>query len=359
MNSHITSIGTAVPAHKISQKQVHNFMSRVNGLDEKETHELELLYRASGITNRYTVLEDYGKLNEFEFFPNNKNLEPFPNTSQRIDRFRKEALDLSEKSINACLKDSPIKINEITHLITVSCTGMYAPGLDIDLIYKLGLNKSIERLSINFMGCYAAFNAIKMADAICSSSKAKVLIVCTELCTLHFQKGKEPDNLLANSLFGDGSASLLVESETRAKQYLSTSEFNCDLLPNGEQDMAWQIGAFGFEMKLSTYIPDIIETGIHQLLSTYKPSFDYYAIHPGGKKILSVVEKSLNISKLKNLWAHDVLRRYGNMSSPTVLFVLKEIFDQLKIEDNDKDLLSIAFGPGLTLESMVLKIKVD
>jgi alpha-pyrone synthase len=359
MNNYITSIETAVPKYKISQKEVLKFMTQANGLDSTEAHTLEVLYRASGINTRYSIISDYSKEDGFTFFSDNRSLEPVPGTEERLKLFRKEAVQLSAVAASKCLKKVSIKTEQITHLITVSCTGIHAPGLDIDLVYELGLKTDVERLGINFMGCYAAFNAIKMADAICSSGKAKVLIVCTELCTLHFQKGKDEDNLLANALFGDGSAAILMESKTTATKYLKTASFNCDLLPNGIQEMAWNVGAFGFEMKLSTYVPDIIAEGINKLLSNLPKSFDFYAVHPGGKKILTVIEKSLGITKDDNLWAHDILRSYGNMSSPTILFVLKRIFDQLDKKDNNKEILSLAFGPGLTLESMVLKTNVD
>ncbi len=358
MNSNITSIETAVPKNKISQKEVLKFMIQANGLNSNEAHDLEVLYRASGINSRYSIIADYSKNKGFTFFSDNTSLEPVPDTATRLKLFRKEAVELSASAASKCLMSASIKNEEVTHLITVSCTGIHAPGLDIDLVYELGLNKNVERLGINFMGCYAAFNAIKAADAICASSEAKVLIVCTELCTLHFQKGKDEDNLLANALFGDGSAAVLVESKTKASKYLETTAFRCDLLPNGLEEMAWNIGAFGFEMKLSTYVPDIIEEGVNSLLSNYQKSFDFYAIHPGGKKILTVIENCLGITKVDNELSHEVLRQYGNMSSPTVLFVLKKIFDGLSTQDNGKEVLSLAFGPGLTLESMTLKITI-
>jgi len=243
---------------------------------------------------------------------------------------------------------------------------MYAPGLDIDLVKALGLPTHTQRLCINFMGCYAAFNGLKQADIICQSDpKAKVLLVCTELCSIHFQKENTDDNLLANALFADGSATLLVESKPRKGLNLKPVSFYCDLAPDCEQDMAWTVGDLGFEMRLSSYVPDVIQRGIktltHSLLDQISHSLSdvaYYAIHPGGKKILEVIEQELNLSKEQNKPAYEVLRNYGNMSSPTVLFVLQEVCKNLSGEDNKKKILSFAFGPGLTLESMVLEILV-
>ncbi len=351
MPAYITSIGTANPPHAIRQADVLDFMIGAHGLNEQEAHDLRVLYRASSISQRYSTIPDYGQ-SERTFFPDNDSLEPFPDVAIRSTWYQTHAPALSLQAIRNCLGKTDPKT--ITHLITVSCTGMYAPGLDIKLVQLLELNAHIERTCINFMGCYAAFNALKVADHICRAQDARVLIVCTELCTLHFQKAKTDDNLLANALFGDGSAAVLVESQPRGKKIIELTEFQCALLPSAGKEMAWNIGNFGFEMKLSAYIPEALKVGIPPLLSTLKQkTFDWYAIHPGGKRILDVVEKELGITRESNQQAHDVLRQHGNMSSPTILFVLKAIMDQIQAEDTGKKILGLAFGPGLTLESLV------
>lgn len=217
------------------------------------------------------------------------------------------------------------------------------------------------------MGCYAAFNAIKVADAFCHQDKnAKVLIVCTELCSLHFQRKASEDNLLANALFADGSAALLMEAESDEKIKLLPESFHSVLMAKSEQDMAWTIGDLGFEMRLSTYVPSIIKSGIAEVTDTLLKKISkkiddmrFFAIHPGGKKILENIETVLNIPKEKNQAAYCVLRNYGNMSSPTILFVLKAIWSRIRAEDANEHILSFAFGPGLTLESMVLKIELN
>jgi predicted naringenin-chalcone synthase len=214
------------------------------------------------------------------------------------------------------------------------------------------------------MGCYAAFNALKLADQFCQNNdNARVLIVCLELCSIHFQKKNDEDTLLANALFGDGAAAVIVESKSEGLGF-SLEHFHCDIVPSGKKDMAWQISDFGFEMKLSSYVPDIIKGGIHSLtqsllshLGMAREDIDLFAIHPGGKRILQVIEEELSMSKEDNQHAYDVLKECGNMSSPTVLFVLKNLMDSLSEKDHDKSILSFAFGPGLTLESMLLKVK--
>jgi len=364
--SFITSLAIANPENKFSQLQIANFMVRAMALDDEEAQHLKILFRASGIDTRYSAIEDYGVTEEYKFFPNNKHLEPFPSTKARLQFFAQHAVALSKKSAVQCLDLIPeLQRKDITHIITVSCTGMFAPGLDIALIGDLELESTVSRTSINFMGCYAAFNALRIAQSFCTQdSNAKVLIVCTELCSLHFQKEKSEDNFLANALFADGSASLLVEAQPRQKKInLRIDNFFCDLALEGEKGMAWSIGDLGFEMKLSSYIPKVIKTGIRKLTEALLRAnnislgdIEYFAIHPGGKKILEAIETEIGLSKEENYFAYSVLRKYGNMSSPTVLFVLDEIAQTLDKDDNGKKILSFGFGPGLTLESLVLTI---
>ena len=364
--SYITAIGTATPPNKFSQSAIAEFMVRAMQLKGDDERKLRALYRATGIESRYSVLNDYGKLKDFDFYSNSPALEPFPSTKKRLEFFQKHALELSLRAVSTCLANMKnLKSADITHLIVVSCTGMYAPGLDIDLVKSLKLNSNIYRTCINFMGCYASFNAIKLADTFCrAQSDAKVLIVCTELCTLHFQKENTENNMLANALFADGSAALLIESQPRNGFNLVPESFYCDLAYDGEQDMAWTIGDLGFEMQLSSYVPEVIRNGIGKLtasllanISQKLTSISYYAIHPGGRKILEAIEQALHLEKEQNHFAYEVLKKFGNMSSPTVLFVLNEVLKSLREDADGKQILSFAFGPGLTLESMVLKIE--
>ncbi len=361
MNPSITAIGTAVPRHRIEQKDVLKFMIRAHGLEEAEAKRLELLYRASGIRHRYSVLSDFQKAGDFTFFPDNENMEPFPSTSKRQEKYRNEVLLLSVQSAEKCLAHSSVKREEITHLVTVSCTGLYAPGLDIELVYKLGLRPDVQRTGINFMGCYAAFNALRVARSfVAEDPQARVLVVCTELCSIHFQKEPSEDNLLANALFGDGSAALIVEAQPGDKLSLEMVRSKCTLAPSGINEMAWDVGDTGFEMRLSAYVPNIIQSGISQLMDDLtrdrREPFDYYAVHPGGKRILQVVEKQLSIPRERNIHSWNVLRNYGNMSSSTILFVFQEILKHVGQKDHGKEILSFAFGPGLTMESLILTI---
>ncbi|OUJ75859.1 type III polyketide synthase [Hymenobacter crusticola] len=367
MTTFLCAIGTATPPHLIPQPQIADFMAAALQLDAPDTRKLQALYRVSGIGQRYSVLPDYGRTNgDFTFFPNTPDLEPFPTVGQRMGVYRQHALPLSVAAVEDCLRQVPeVEPRDITHLITVSCTGMYAPGLDIELVTTLGLSTAVRRTCVNFMGCYAAFNALKLADAFClADPTACVLIVCTELCTIHFQKNNEEDHLVSNALFGDGSAAALVRSRPVAQgPSLALAAFHCEIEPDGHKDMAWHINDFGFEMTLSSYVPRMIQRGIRQLtdgllakLPVELADIRAFAIHPGGRKILETIEQELGLTAHDNRFAYQVLREYGNMSSATVLFVLHELLQSLTPDNNQDPVLSFAFGPGLTLEAMLLTV---
>lgn len=337
--------------------------------DERNKRRLTALYRQTRIEQRHSVLADYGRSNgQYTFYPNTPGLEPFPTISQRMAVYRQEALPLALKAVRNCFADyAGFDPQTITHLITVSCTGLYAPGPDIELVEALGLPTTTQRLAINFMGCYGAFNGLKAADAIVRANpSANVLVVSVELCTIHFQKKEETDHLLSNALFADGAAAVLISGKPRPDKALRQRQFYCDLLAEGRDDMAWHVSDFGFEMTLTSEVPNVIKRGIGGLLSKLLErsgltigDIGRYAMHPGGRKILEVIEDQLGIGPDEDRYAYKILKQYGNMSSATVLFVLNEIWQELGREDSEPgNILSCAFGPGLTLESMILEAVV-
>ena len=335
-------------------------MSRIYAFTETDKRKLKFLYGQSGIDARYSVVNDYSRPPaEWKFYPHSENLEPFPSLEQRMSLFNKHAASLSVDAIRHCLAGK-ISPREITHLITVSCTGMSAPGLDLQVMELLDLPKDIFRTSVNFMGCYAAIHGLKLADALAKSQPAaKIMVVCTELCTLHFQREATMDNIASSLLFGDGSAAVLVTGDAYAGKGLHIRDFYSEVVPRGKKDMAWELSSTGFTMTLSNYIPDLIEEDFEQLisnaLSRNKLSQDdiaHWCIHPGGKRILQAIHKSLHFTNghLDNSYA--VLKEFGNMSSPTILFVLDRIMKSLK-DEKPQHILGAAFGPGLTMETFI------
>jgi len=322
----------------------------------------QFLYRNSGIQTRYSVIPDYSlPAQEWTFYPATENLEPFPTTEQRMSWYGRCAAPLSVSAIRNCL-EGKLDAQQVTHLITVSCTGMSAPGLDLQVAELMGLPKDIDRTSVNFMGCYAAIHALKMADAICRSfPDARVLMVCTELCTLHFQREATPDNIASSLLFGDGSAAALIvpDAADHTGQGVRLHSFYSEIIAKGKKDMSWDLSSTGFRMKLSNAIPDLIGGDITPLVEhaltkggMQRQDITHWCAHPGGKKILQTIHASLQFADGTLDPSYAVLKDYGNMSSATILFVLQRIMAGLD-QRQPSNIFGIAFGPGLTMETFI------
>jgi predicted naringenin-chalcone synthase len=361
--SKIISIATGVPPYKHQQDDIFEFADTIYSSNETDSRKLKFLYRHSGINTRYSVLPDYSSSAEDrQFYSKSKSLEPFPDLEKRMQWFACNASKLSVQTIRDCIAGK-IEPAEITHLITVSCTGMSAPGMDLDVMEALGLSPNIFRTSVNFMGCYAAIHALKIADAFCNADeKAKIIIVCTELCTLHFQKENSIDNITSTLLFADGCAAVLMQHNTSGAKGMTMKNFFSDVAFKGRKDMSWQLSSRGFLMTLTGYVPDLVKEDFDGLLNKAllnagidKESISHWCIHPGGKKILEAIQQSTGIKEEQLQFSYDVLREYGNMSSPTVLFVLEKILRELKQDKHGKDaaIFGAAFGPGLTMETFI------
>ncbi len=358
--SKIISIGTGVPAYSYTQDEVLHFLQRIYACSPEEYRKLKFLYHHSGIEHRYSVIPDYGlPAPEWTFYAPTENLEPFPSLEKRMEWYGQNAPGLAVGAIRSCLEgvEDP---SRVTHLITVSCTGMSAPGLDLAVMEAMNLPTSIFRSSVNFMGCYAAIHALKWADAVCRSEPgSRVLIVCVELCTLHFQSEATPDNISSGLLFADGAAAVLVTPDEDARKGFKLEHFHSEVALQGKGDMAWDLSSTGFRMTLSSYIPDLLEADFATLVKKALdkaglgiPDIDHWCIHPGGRRILETIARSLHLEERQLEPSYNVMRDYGNMSSPTILFVLKEIAARLG-DATGEYIFGAAFGPGLTMETFI------
>ena len=275
----------------------------------------------------------------------------FPTTAERMRLFERYAADMAVGAVEGLgLGD---RIGEVTHVLAVSCTGLYAPGLDLDLVERCGLNPSVERTVVGFMGCYAAINALKLARHIVRSDPdAKVLIVSVELCTLHLQETDDLEKVLSFLIFGDGAAAALVSAEPTG---LSLDRFHAALLPAASDQITWHIGDHGFDMHLSGQVPasvgEALRQGRDRILDGAAPEdIDLWAVHPGGRTILDAVEGALDLDAEALGDSREVLRNYGNMSSATVLFVLERLMKRAQPGERG---CAMAFGPGLTAETLL------
>jgi len=277
----------------------------------------------------------------------------FPSTAARISRYEREAPALAAQAVDRLNLGGTRR--QITHLIVTSCTGLSAPGIDFEVIRRCDLNPSIERTIIGFMGCYAAVNALKVARHIVRSEpNAKVLVLSIELCTLHFQETDELEQMMPFLLFADGCAAALVSSEPKG---LSIERFYATVFPEAASQMAWHIRDLGFDMVLSSRIPTSVGEAIRRtsdtILAELKPKdIELWAIHPGGRAILDAVEAAFRLPMTALNASRRTLRDFGNMSSATVLFVLKSLLEENKSGANG---CAMSFGPGLTAETMLFK----
>ncbi len=325
---------------------------------------LHRIYTMSGIEKRHCVINEFREdAGSGPFFDPENGEVKNPGTGIRNEIYTTESKKIFKELANKSVSDSGFKKNEITHVITVSCTGFYAPGPDYLIVRELGLPSSTRRYHLGFMGCYAAFPALRMAQSICAEdSDAVVLIACVELCTIHLQFTQQTDALISASVFADGGASAVVSARQPSgdKNALHMVDLSTTLTPTGEADMAWSIGDNGFDMILSTYVPDIIESNLKSLLAPYLNSkysdddFGYWAVHPGGRAILDKVQNNLNLRDELLAPSRETLRDYGNMSSATILFVLKNILD--RTHSVATPLIGMAFGPGLTVETGIFNL---
>jgi predicted naringenin-chalcone synthase len=335
--SYILDIGIAVPKHAITQEEFSGIYSSMTE-DADVQRKIKFLTARSAINKRNCVDPDIKKLVAMSL-------------EEKLATYHSSALELAIEAI----KTNPAFDNnkdQITDIIFISCTGMQAPGVEIDLINHFQLPTNIKRYNVNFMGCYAALTGLRMAKDICTTPNRTVLMVSVELCTLHFQNKFIDDYLLSNSIFADGAASAIVSSNNKGAR-LKLEDFESRLIPNSKNEMSWKISSDGFLMTLSSDVPKSIKTSLDETsLFDKTPSSTGWAIHPGGKQIVDSIKSTLHLDESEVSASRKVLLENGNMSSATILFVLKEMLANRP--SNKPEFIACAFGPGLTLEAALL-----
>ena len=372
MTVYLRSLETAVPPTVLVQTEARDVFAAQPGLTRLGTRLVSTCFDSAAIDTRHTAVEELTKDHQAEnprFFNAGTGLLLSPSTKVRNDIFATEAtklfIEAAQKALDACPGITP---PDITHLVTVSCTGFFNPGPDYKIVRALGLDPAVQRYHLGFMGCYAAFPALRAAKSFCEADPdAVVLVVCAELCSLHVRTSNDPDTIMGSALFADGAAAAIVTAQERPDEpaLLRLDHFETVLTPVGEESMAWNIGDEGFEMVLGNYVPHIIDDHIIGALEPLLSREDalrglpyrhirHWAIHPGGRSILDKVQSRLELSDEQLVPARETLRNYGNMSSATVLFVLRHILDLPAAEGEDdgaERICSMAFGPGLTVET--------
>jgi len=356
----IRGLGTAVPGHQVSQADAIALAERVSGASGDRAALLQRIQRRTQVHQRGSVLAPPNAAQ----LPLGERL-PFygsqsPTTAARMAAFARHAPPLALAAVRAALADAAMAAPRITHLITVSCTGFQAPGVDLELISQLGLDAGVQRTHVGFMGCHGALNGLRVAQAFVEADAEAVVLLCSvELCSLHLAYGWDPEKVVANALFADGAAALVATARpARPGPGPTLLASGSTVIPHTAALMHWQIGDHGFEMGLSSRVPEAVGSQLRPWLERWlQPrglqvaDIATWAMHPGGPRILQVCGAALGLEPQQLAVSQAVLQEHGNMSSATVLFIL----DRLRRAAAPGPCLALAFGPGLCAEVALLE----
>ena len=345
--AYLNRIATAVPEHDVHDAFV--VFAEQMLVNPRLRAVFRRMVSRADIAHRYSFLDAQRGSGHFsshdarEFYRQGN----FPNTAQRMKLFEQTAPLLMRKAVDRLALNEKDR-SGITHVLVTCCTGLYAPGLDFEIVDHLGLAPGVERTMVGFMGCYAAINALKLARHIVRSDpNAGVLMVNLELCTLHFQETQDLEQVLSFLVFADGAAASLI---TAGEQGFALDSFKAVMVPETKGLITWKIRELGFDMLLSGQVPGELGRALHEgELMAERDGIDLWAVHPGGRSILDAVEKGLDLPADALAASREVLSRYGNMSSATVMFVLREIMERAQAGQSG---CAMSFGPGLTAETM-------
>lgn len=357
MEARIVSIGTATPETAVSQPVLRDFFAAQPSADRITRRYIGAAFDAAAIQTRHTVLSGWDGSGDGVFIDDDGALLS-PTTGTRNELYRRTAPPLAAEAARAALAEGTITAEQVTHVISVSCTGFFAPGIDYRLVRDLGLAENVERSHLGFIGCAAALPGLRLASQITHAHpEAVVLVACVELCSLHIRDSSETEQIVAASVFADGAAAALVTGDEAVGRAggLVLDRFATALTEEGESDMFWTIGDHGFQMRLSAEVPRIIGREIRDAVDVFlndEPRPETWAVHPGGRSVLDRVEAGLTLEPAALAASRSVLRDYGNMSSATILFILRQLMADPAVSGR---LAAMAFGPGLTVESALLR----
>ncbi len=358
----ITAIGLALPEFAISQTDAAQRSVVHSVASDRQRQLAPRLYQRSGVESRHSVVLRAGSNGDgirHTFFSPPDDDKPFgPTTAERMGAYSDYAAPLALQACRQAIDDSQTTANSVTHLVTVSCSGFEAPGVDIALIEQLGLSPQVSRSHVGFMGCHGALNGLRVAEAYAEASPdAVVLLLAVELCSLHYQYAWTNENLVSNALFADGAAAAIVTSGHNARAKWTLGAGYAEIVSDSLDAMTWRIGDNGFAMTLSNRVPEIIHRELPRSIDSWlereglsRDQVAGWAIHPGGPRIVQACRDALGLAEEQLSASYEVLRRYGNMSSPTVLFVL----DRLRQSGVAGPTVALGFGPGLAIEARLL-----
>lgn len=354
--------GTAVPDHEMTQAEAVSLAAELYGSELEKPQLLRALYRRCGVERRHTVVPHREALawspaldREASAVASATSLGP--STRERMQLYAEHAPPLAIDAVSKALERASLDPREITHLVTVSCTGFDAPGVDVRLLREFALSPRVERVNVGFMGCHGAINGLRVARGLAATSPDAVVLLCAvELCSLHYHFRWDVERAVGNAIFADGAAAIVARATPQELPWRVVASGSC-LIPDSSDLMSWQIGDHGFDMYLSPQVPDAIgqhlRPWMEAWLAEHKLSvadIGSWAVHPGGPRILTAVEEALTLDRRHTDTSREVLRSFGNLSSATVLFILQQLHERQAA----LPCVALAFGPGLVAEAVLI-----
>ena len=358
----IRAIGLANPNLALDQKSALKFANHLSSSRASDPLRARIAAK-TGITKRHSVLlepDETGNPIQDFFSPPLSAEDMGPSTAARMQAYEGRAYALVQKAVTRCLADDATDaLRGLDHVVSCSCTGFASPGIDIRLIQELSLPPSVTRTHVGFMGCHGLLNALRVSAALGSAEPTRILCFAVELCSLHYQYSEVPDQMVANTLFADGAAALLLESrQNNDNESWQLIAQQSNLIDGTNEEITWRIRDHGFVMHLSRKVATHLETHLKSCVETAVAKCGYslkdvkhWAIHPGGPSILSAVASALDLSDADLAASRSVLENHGNMSSPTIAFILQKLF----MQNASGPVVALAFGPGITCEIAIFQ----
>jgi predicted naringenin-chalcone synthase len=283
-------------------------------------------------------------------------------TERRMRRYQVEAMPLAKEAVGRALTEAGVAADELGLLVVCSCTGYATPGLDILLARDMGMAPSLQRLFVGHMGCYAALPGLGTAADFVAARGRPALLLCAELTSLHIQPADpraDIQQIVSHALFSDAAAAVVVTPGDKTTPAYAVREVAAITATTTADHMTREVTDLGFRMGLSSRVPDVLAAHVRRVVDDLLArhgltvaEVDGWAVHPGGPKILDVVQERLGLDDAALVPSRDVLAAYGNCSSPTVLLVL----DALRRRPQPpRRVVMLAFGPGLTLYGVLLE----
>jgi alpha-pyrone synthase len=368
----IKGLATGNPPYKVAQEDALKIALKAPGCDSVRGM-LERLYHHTRIRSRYMAVPDFTPDQALEgdemFFPEDGSFQVA--VEDRLRKFRERAVPLVADVCRRAMEDAGLAPEQISKLVVVSSTGFIGPGLDCELIKALKLNRDMDRSLIGFMGCAAAMNGFRICNDYVRAKPGKyALLCCVELSSVHTTFDDSANDAVLHAIFADGCAAAVLGGETPKQMKKGTLAIVDDyawLMEDTENGIVLSVNANGISCTLARELPKYIKVGIAGYIDKFlqrnghsRDEVDFWGVHPGGVRIIEEVQNGYGLTPDQTADSWAVLREYGNMLSPSIMFVLQRIFKRheaelAKGEDGYKLGLAFSFSPGVGVEGIMLK----